>query len=462
LRLTLRPYQTAALDGVRAAFAQGRRAPLLCAPTGAGKTVMFAHITEGAAAKGKRVLILVHRRELLLQCSRALDELGVRHGLISPAYKQTTDAVQVASVQTLTRRLHRIAPPDLIVVDEAHHATAGSWSRVLAAFPRAKLLGVTATPTRMDGHGLSDVFDALILGPSVRSLIDAGFLSRPVVYAPAIALPDKMKHRAGDFDPAAAAALLDKGSVYGDVLKHYRRLCDGKPALVFCVNIAHAHHMAEQFNAAGFKAAALDGDTEDAPRRKMVADLGNGGLNVLTSCDVVSEGTDIPAVYAALLLRPTESVGLYLQQVGRVLRPYPGKDRAVILDFVGNVLRHDMPDAAREWTLDGAGQGKAATDDGAPVQRMKLCGHCYALCPAWQTKCEQCGNVFEARRAPPKQVEGELVEITDEAKAAMRVMARREEWRANTLEDFQKLAQDRGYAPAWARIRWNLRQRRHA
>ena len=461
MRVSLRPYQVSALDGVRAAFASGKRAPLLCSPTGSGKTVCFAHITEGAARKDNRVLILVHRRELLLQCSRALDELGVQHGLISPQFKHTTDAVQVASVQTLTRRLHREPEPALIVIDECHHATAGSWARILAAYPRARLLGVTATPTRLDGRGLSDVFDALILGPTVAELIAGGYLARPVVYAPAVALPDKMKHTAGDFDAAAAAALLDKATIYGDVLKHYRRLCDGKPAIAFCATVAHAHHVAEQFAASGYRARALDGKTDDAARRQMVADLGSGALNVLTSCEVVSEGTDIPAVYAALLLRPTESTGLYLQQVGRCLRTYPGKDRAVILDFVGNVLRHGLPDDDREWTLDGRKQGRVADSEPA-VQRMRTCMSCYAMNPVWRQTCEQCGAAFEARRAPPKETEGELVEITEEQKEQMRRQARSEVARARTREELTAVAKARGYAPGWVHTMMKVRQRRVA
>ena len=447
MKVALRAYQQTALDAVRAAYAQGKRAPLLCSPTGSGKTVIFAAITEGAARKGKRVLILVHRRELLTQCSRALDELGEPHGLISPHYKQTNDAVQVASVQSLARR--NILAPDLIVIDEAHHSVAGSYQKTLQRWSSAKRLGVTATAGRTDGRGLGDVFDSLILGPSVAQLIKDGYLSRPIVYAPPNTLDiAHIRHRAGEFDAAASAALLDRASICGDVISHYKKLCDGKPAIAFCATVAHAHHVAEQFAAAGLKVAVLDGQTEDALRRGMIRDLGSGALNVLTSCDVVSEGLDVPRVFAAILLRPTESTGLFLQQCGRVLRPYPGKPHALILDHVGNCLRHDMPDADREWTLDGSKQGKAK-GDGDAVQRMKMCHGCYAMNHLWRSNCEQCGHVFEPQRELPKQVEGELVEVTEAQKRALRWKAKSEVSGARTREALQAIAQSRGYKSGW-------------
>lgn len=469
MRFPLRARQQKAVSEIREAFGRGFKSALFVAPCAFGKTYVFAHITEGAAAKGNRVLVLVHRKELLTQCSAELDALGVHHGLISPDYKHTTDMVQVASVQTLVRRLHKEPPPALIIVDEAHHAIAGSWSKILAAYPNAKVLGVTASPCRTDNRGLGDVFDTMILGPSVRELIADGHLSKPVVYAPPNTVDiAAIKHKAGDFDAAASAAVLDKASIYGSATAHYKKLCDGKPAIAFCATVAHAHHTAEAFRAAGWNAAALDGNTEDAPRRQMIRDLGTGALNVLTSCDVVSEGTNIPSVFAAILLRPTESTGLFIQQTGRAMRIYAGKTHAVICDHVGSVAKHGMPDDDREWSLDGTKQGKSKTDD-EKVQRMKMCGSCYGMNPVYRLTCEQCGVAFEAHREPPKQVDGELTEITEEQKDFMRRAQAQlnrargfEEAKAQSLEDYQRIAKQRGYAPQWAHIRWNAKRRRQA
>ncbi len=181
---------------------------------------------------------------------------------------------------------------------------------------------------------------------------------------------------------------------------------------------------------------------------------------MLTSCDVVSEGTDIPSVFAAILLRPTESTGLYIQQVGRAMRTYPGKPHAVILDHVGNCLRHGMPDDGREWSLDGTKQGKPK-DDEDRVQRMKMCLACYAMNPTYRPTCEQCGHIFEPQREPPKQVAGELVEITDADKERMRVQARREVGQARTREQLEAIAAERNYKRGWVDYMMRARGQRN-
>lgn len=358
--MELRPYQVQAVAELRDCYRRGARAPLYQLPTGGGKTVVFCHISEGATKRGKSVWIVVHRQELLYQCSRALEGLGVMHGLIAPGFTPGIEHVQVASVQTLVKRLDsgRAAPPDLIVLDEAHHATAGSWRKIIEACPNSRLLGVTATPVRLDGQGLGvaggGVFDALVSGPTIPELIAQGFLSPPVVYAPPTQLDlSGVRMVGGDYAQGEIGRRMDKPTITGDVVAHYRRICNGAPAIAFCASVEHAKHVAADFRGAGFRAESLDGKMPDGQRKTLIDELGRGHLNVLTSCDIVSEGTDIPVVMAAILLRPTASMGLYLQQVGRALRPAPGKTRAVILDHVGNCLRHGLPDEDREWSLAG-------------------------------------------------------------------------------------------------------------
>jgi DNA repair protein RadD len=465
--ITLRPYQTRDVERLRAAYRSGHRAPLYVLPTGGGKTYTFAYITSQAAARGNRVLILVHRQELLLQSSESLDSIGVDHGLIAPGHTMTTDPVQVASVQTLVRRLDRITPPDLIVIDESHHSGAETWGKILRAFPEARLLGVTATPCRLDGAGLGTVaggfFDCMVQGPTIMDLIEEGYLSRPKVYAPPTGVDLSGVHtRMGDYVKSEMAAAIDKPKITGSAVEHYRRLCAGVPAIAFCASVAHAEHVAEEFRTAGFRAASIDGGMADGERKGRIRDLGSGGLQILTSCDIISEGTDIPVVGAALLLRPTQSLGLFLQQVGRALRPYPGKQHAVILDHVGNCLRHGLPDEEREWSLEGHKGSRASAKSQDVNVRTRQCERCYGVHrPA--PRCPFCGHEYDD--APlPEQVDGELREIDEEQAEFLRRAKRREVGKAvamaNSLAELQALAKEFGYAPGWAWHRWQMKRGR--
>lgn len=407
MRVVLRDYQQSAVGQVRATFAFGRKAPLLVLPTGGGKTVCFCYVAEQAAAKGRRVLILVHRQELLRQCSAALDRLGVEHGLIAAGCTFRPHAVQVASVQTLVRRLTRLDwRPDLIVIDEAHHAVAGSWRKVIVHYASAKLLGVTATPVRLDGKGLRDVFDDIVVGPTIADLTAMGYLSPTRVYAPPSKVDFKgIRTRNGDYDIRDLGRVMDAPSITGDAVEHYSRICPGVPAIAFCATVEHARHVAEQFRAAGFRAESLDGSMDSSTRAGLINDLGKGLLHVLTSCEIVSEGTDIPVVTAAILLRPTKSEGLYLQQVGRVLRTAEGKTHAIILDHVGNVMQHGLPEEEREWTLDGKKkrEGKAAPS-------VRQCPKCFAAHPP-APKCPCCGHQYIGEKREIEEVAGELVQV---------------------------------------------------
>lgn len=460
----LRDYQSRDVEQLRNAYRKGRRAPLYCLPTGGGKTVVFSHVVERAAARGKRVLILVHRQELLRQSSESLDNAGIRHGWIAAGHLETSDPVQIASVQTLVRRLEkRRYPADLIVVDEAHHAVAGSWSKVIAHYPNAKLLGVTATPERLDGKGLGiesgGPFDELVVGPSVRELIDQGYLSPPTVYAPPIRFDaSALRKGGGDFTRRSAAAEVDKPTITGDAVEHYRELLSGAPAIAFCTTREHAEHVAEDFRRAGYQSASIDGTLDSTQRKQRITDLGNGRLNVLSSCEIISEGTDIPVVAGALLLRPTASKSLYLQQVGRSLRISPGKERAVILDHVGNWERHGLPDDERQWSLAGAvrrGSRAAREVDEVPCVQCSKCYCTHRPAP----KCPECGHVHAVRDRTPKQVNGKLREVDAEAKA-LAIAKRKEVGQAKTLDALRELAAARGYKPGWADHIWAARGNR--
>lgn len=457
--IKLRDYQAGSVADLRSEYAAGNRAPLLVLPTGGGKTFVFSYITANANARGNRVLILVHRQELLNQSSRSLTALSVDHGCIAPGRPlELTKISQVASVQTLVKRFDRLDAagwrPDLIVIDEAHHATAGSWRKVIEHWPNARILGVTATPCRTDGSGLGQhaggVFDSIVIGPQIYELIAGGHLAPPVVYAPPmVASLDGLKVRGGDYAAGEVAERMDKPTVTGDAVAHYGRLCPGAPAIAFCVSVAHAEHVAEQFNAAGWKAASLDGSMADTDRQERIADLAAGRIHVLTSCDIISEGTDIPIVAAAILLRPTKSLALYLQQVGRSLRLYDGKQYAIILDHVGNVQRHGLPDDHRDWSLDGSSKKTKGATDGPPPPIT--CEKCFNQIrrPA-PDNCPMCSASLKAvkdRMDRLQQEAGELQQVDEVAKAKIAERRRQmlEQAQAGSLSELAAIAAARGY-----------------
>jgi superfamily II DNA or RNA helicase len=286
-----------------------------------------------------------------------------------------------------------------------------------------------------------------------------GFLVRPVVYAPPTAVDlSGVRRRGGDYDQRELATRMDKPKITGDAVNHYAKHCPGKPAIAFCASVEHAQHVAAQFRAAGYSARSLDGSMLDTDRRQAIDDLGNGRLQVLTSCDIVSEGTDIPVVEAAILLRPTQSLGLYLQQVGRALRPAPGKDRALILDHVGNCLRHGLPDDQREWTLDGLPKQHRSKSDDEPDVTVKQCEQCFAVFKP-SLVCPACGHVHAVKVREIQQVEGELSEVDP---TVLRAQQRREVGSARTLEDLIEVAKRRGYKIGWAHQIWRARQSKHA
>lgn len=458
--LTLRDYQRADVERLRAEYRKGARAVLYQAPTGSGKTVLFANIVESAVARGSRVWIVVHRQELLDQTSRALTMLQVPHGIVAAGRASVTSPpVLVCGVQTLVRRLYRIGPVDLIVLDEAHHASAGTWDKVIRSRPEARLLGVTATPERLDGKGLGEHFDALVVGPSVAELTTQGYLAPAKVYIPPqVADLANLKIRGGDYAVSESASRLDRPTVTGDAISHYERICPGSPALVFCTRIVHAENVAKAFRERGWKAESIDGTLSDKVRRQRIEALGDGRLNVLTSCEIVSEGTDIPIVTAAILLRPTQSLGLYLQQVGRVLRPAPGKSHAIILDHVGNVGRHGFPDDDRTWSLEGRRKGqKGAIEQVA----MRACPSCFAAFrPA--PICPYCGAAYPIKDREVEEVQGELVEATEDHKLALQIQRRREVGRARDRESLERIAAERGYKPGWVENIMRARARKSA
>lgn len=446
----LRPYQSELIESVRQAFRE-HDSVVMVLPTGGGKTLSVAWMIKAASERGNRCIFTVHRRELLEQTVKTFQRMEIPHGVIASGEGyDTAPLVHIASIDTLRRRLDDVLEPAFIVVDEAHHSPSNSWSKVIRYWPNTKKLLITATPERLDGAGLKHLASFMTVGKSPRWLIDNGFLSDFVCYAPASPSLKGVKTTAGDYNIGQLAEAMDKSIITGNAIEHYRKLADGKQALVYCVNIEHSKHVCAEFSAAGYAAAHIDGGTPKLAREDIIERFRYGETRVLCNVNILTEGFDVPAAEVGILLRPTKSLALHLQMVGRVLRPADGKENAIILDHAGNSWRHGLPDEEHPWSL----EGKKARPKKKPV--VTICERCFF---AWTPKvgkpkiCPACGFQKEVEKRETEQVAGDLVVINpaDEKWAwARRASLARVKAEAKTVADLHSIARVRGYKAGWA------------
>jgi len=444
--MQLRPYQSDLVDRTRAALRSSRRV-LVQLATGGGKTVIFSDIIRRATARGGRVLVLAHRREFIDQALNTLARNQIAAGVIMA--QRPTDfslPVQVASVQTLARR--RIAwEPTIIIVDEAHHATATSYRGILGKWPSALVIGFTATPCRSDDSGLGDIFEQLICGPAAPDLIAGGYL-KPVEMFSGSSVQG-LRVRMGEFDTKQQADAEEKPKIIGDAVSEYAKICPGVPAIVFAVNVAEAERVAARFVASGWRARAVHGSSPDrAETLQMMAD---GELDVVTSCELIGEGTDIPRCGAVILLRATKSLGLYLQWCGRAMRPHKDYPTCYVLDHGGNARRFDIyPDDEIEWSLEkGLKHVKKKPRELMPGR----CFTCLEMLPAPVAPiCPLCEGPTRKPMAEQRYTAGELVRIEKRAAKAAAEAKRKAEREKNgrSLREWFAIAAKSGKPESWA------------
>ena len=450
----LRPYQSAIIDGLRAAFRK-HKSVLAVAPTGAGKTALAINMIGSATSKGRRSFFICHRAEIIEQTAAAFRMEGIPFGYIAAGYSPTPSCpIQLCSIDTLKNRLDKIQPPDLLVWDECHHGVSKGWTMVKDYYSKAHHVGLTATPERLDGKGLGTHFTSIVEGPTVKWLIDNGYLCDYKLYA-APRSPDlsDIHSKMGDYDKTELSELMDKPQITGDAISHYGRLSQGKRAVVFAISIKHSEHIMEQFRYAGIPAEHIDGTMDRQTRRGIISRFRSGQTLVVVNVGIISEGFDLPDIESVILLRPTASLALYLQMVGRSLRPMPNKPHAIILDHAGNAMRHGLPDDERVWTLEGKKRSKKDKNEVA----IRQCPQCFAvhhIAPV----CPECGFVYVRKSVEEiKTVDGELQEVDKEA---MRRSRNREQSSARTIDELVALARRRGYRNiyAWSAYVWSARQ----
>lgn len=473
MTITLRPDQERFVADLRRAFAS-HQSVLGMAPTGFGKTVVSAHIASSAAAKGKRVLFTVHREELLHQTAATFDAFCIPYGYVKAGMVYDgRQPVHIASIDTLRNRLDMIRPPDLLVVDEAHLSRADTWHRCVAHYRGlgARVLGNSGSPRRLDGKSLGSLFDSLVCGPSTAELIAEGLLSGYRYFegeAPVVG------NAAADYKTAPLEAVTCTKRLVGGIVDHWLAHAKGRRTVCFTVSHRHSEEIIAEFAARGVRAESISSKSNKPERKRIINDFADGRIDVICNVELITTGFDLAAqvgrdvtVDAIILARPTQSLALYLQMVGRGLRrkSYP----CIILDHAGNSLRHGYPDDPREWSLDG---------DDAPGQKKLpppplTCAACYCQVrqPAPE-RCPHCGAEWRstnesAQRAIEYDDAIRLVEVQAdqrevkrrEAEAAMRARSR-EEAACKSLADFEALAMARGYKSGWANHRWTARQAR--
>ena len=436
--MPLRPYQTELIDGVRDAYRHGYRAPCIVLPCGGGKSVIVAEMAKRTTENGKQVLFIVHRRELCDQIWNTFYRWGV-----------DMHYCMVGMVQTICRRLDRIPPPALIITDENHHSLAASYRKIYEYFPHARRIGVTATPVRLDGSGLADVNDKLVIGVNAKWLIENHFLAPYDYYAPSLVDLTGVKISKGEYAVGDVEQLMIRKAVFGSVIEYYRKLADGKQAICYCTSVKHSQEMAKQFNDAGIDAAHLDGETPKPERERIVEAFREGRIDILCNVDLISEGFDVPDCECAILLRPTQSLTLYIQQSMRCMRYKPGK-RAIIIDHVGNYARFGLPDQDREWTLEG--KKRRGRQDNDESLNVRQCPQCFCTFASLDDSgkpvriCPQCGFEFpkKERQEIEQEQDAEIVKIEG---FTLDLQTPDDCVSYNELLQYAK---KRGYKPGWA------------
>ena len=390
--------------------------------------------------------MLVHRRELLNQHIDTLAGYGV-----------DTSRIRIESVFTEAKRLGKYPKPLLLVLDEAHLSKAASWEKVVQHYD-TWTIGFSATPQRLDGRPLGDIFDTMVQGITHKELEAQHRLSPYDYYAPAELDLSGVTKRGGDFAGNEVEDLVCTRTVYGNVLESYRKFAEGKRAIAFCVSVKHSREVAELFCASGIPAASLDGSMSSSARTDIMERFRDGRLQILSSCNIISEGISVDECECCLLLRPTDSLALYIQQSCRCLR-YMENKRAVILDFCGNYTRHGLPDADREWSLEtNATKRSEFNPDGSLA--LRVCGFCFKTFET-ASVCPFCGERYELKpRELKKMEEVELARIDKErfeVEQARKAQAARDIRAARSFEDFLQIQKKYNYGKGWAIIRAKAR-----
>lgn len=416
---SLRQYQIKLINDVRTLYSNGVKNVLVVSPCGSGKSVVIGQILEDLKRKGNRALFLVHRKELIEQMR---------------AYTKDNNNVDLITVQSMVRRLNKYNENyyQLIVTDETHHSMANSYIKIYEHFKNAFRLGFTATPERQDGKGLGKIYQKIAEGPSVKWLISNNYLAPFDYYAPTLMDISKLKKERGDYSNKSIDEQMTE-RIFGDVVSNYRKIALGKKTIIYCNTINSADKVAQNFIDAGFSAKSIHSLTPAEERVQTIKAFKEAKLNILVNVDLFGEGFDVPDCECVILLRPTTSLTLYIQQAMRCMRYKKGK-RAIIIDHVGNAFKHGLPDDERFWSLR---EDKKIKNTEKEIN-IKQCPRCFGVYRGNKSVCPYCGYKVEKQEQKPLEVvqDVELKKLTEQD--------------LNSMKDLYKYAKQKGYKPGWA------------
>lgn len=415
-----------------------------------GKTVVMAEIARRTTNNGKRVMFLIHRKEVLQQAVKTFNKQGVNRNLLT-----------AGMVQTLTRRVDKLPIPDVILVDEAHHALAKSYQRILNRFPKTIVLLFTATPHRTGRTQLDQIADDIIVGQSIHELTDKGFLAPFRYFQPPGDFDSKLLKRGstGDFTNDSMQQAMNT-KIFGHIVKQYKRIAPGMQAVVYTYSIDSAIKIAAEFNSEGISAVEVDGTTSKEKRAVAVRKFRNQKIKILVNVNLFTEGVDLPNVDCVIMARPTASLALYLQFSMRCLNPRPGKT-AIIIDHANNFKSFGYPDDDRDWKkaiISGKQKSKTLLKD--PGMSIVTCDYCFAVVKASEVKdgkCPICGKPIKVHEAKPIS-DVDLVEATKARKQLVKKILHDNVYQnvinkkvgeLRTMAELQAYAKIHGYKNGW-------------
>ncbi len=414
-------------------------------PAGSGKSVTMAEIAKSATSKGNHVLFVVHRRELVQQIKTTFKSQGVDMNLCD-----------VGMVQTVTRRLNKTTKPALILVDEAHHSMARTYQRIFDYFPDANVVGFTATPCRLSGEGFTSVFNDLVLGPKIKWLIDNNYLA-PYRYF-SIDLIDHRrlkKSSMGDYTKKSIEDAMggSRAVIYGSAINAYKKYAENKKTIIYAFSVEFSKIIAEHFTKNGYPAREVDGSTPKEERQQAMADFRSGKIKILVNADLYGEGVDVPDCECVIMLRPTQSLSLFIQQSMRCMRYKAGKT-AVILDLVANYKTHGLPDDDREWTLKGTKKKAHKPNDAPPI---RTCKSCFAVFSSKLNICPICGQPYELPKREVQVVETDHLEEIKKSPVHIDTILTKKVSELKTYKELKDYAKAKGYKPGWVYFQAKLK-----
>lgn len=442
--MPIRSYQKKLIDDLRLSLKHGHKNVLIQSPAGSGKSITMAELAKRITSNGERVLFVVHRRELVKQIKNTFSSWGVNMNLC-----------EIYMVQTASRRLEKLTTPNYILVDEAHHSLAKTYEKIFNHFKNAHVLGFTATPVRLSGKGFKDIYDDLVLGPKISWLIENHYLAPYTYYSVNLIDQTKLKKSStGDYTHKSIEN-AGKNIVYGDIIQSYRKFANNTKAIIYSYSVHSCQQIAKEFNKNNIPAKEVDGKTKKEDRDKAMQDFRDGKIKILVNAELYGEGVDVPDCETVIMLRPTQSLSLFIQQSMRCMRYQPDK-QAIIIDQVANYTRFGLPDMDRAWTLEDRSK-HPQREGGSDGIAIKTCPNCFGVIMANYHTCPLCGYSFEAefrKLAEDKRAELEKINLDAkemrERKKKEKELLLRDPSTFTSFKEFAIYGKAMGHKPGWA------------